>query len=51
MAKYSVSFDFRSSAMEFSTRHFVLCNHIYLSGCSQCEQVGTGQNWFLTHVK
>ena len=25
--------------------------HIYLSGCSQFEQVGTGQNWFLTHVK
>ena len=24
---------------------------IYLSGCSQFEQVGTGQNWFLTHVK
>ena len=25
--------------------------HLYLSGCSQVEQVGTGQNWFLTHVK
>ena len=25
--------------------------HVYLSGCSQFEQVGTGQNWFLTHVK
>ena len=24
---------------------------IYLSGCSQYEQVGTGQNWFLMHVK
>ena len=24
---------------------------IYLSGCSQFEQVGTGQNWFLMHVK
>ena len=24
---------------------------VYLSGCSQFEQVGTGQNWFLTHVK
>ena len=24
---------------------------VYLSGCSQCEQVGTGQNWFLAHVK
>ena len=24
---------------------------IYLSGCSQFEQVGTGQNWFLTRVK
>ena len=23
----------------------------YLSGCSQIEQVGTGQNWFLVHVK
>ena len=21
------------------------------SGCSQFKQVGTGQNWFLTHVK
>ena len=21
--------------------------HVYLSGCSQFEQVGTGQNWFL----
>ena len=25
--------------------------HVYLNGCSQFEQVGTGQNWFLTHVK
>ena len=25
--------------------------HIYLSGCSQFQQVGTGQNWFLMHVK
>ena len=25
--------------------------HIYLSGCSQFEQVGTGQNWFLMHGK
>ena len=25
--------------------------HIYLSGCSQFEQVGTGQNWFLVHVR
>ena len=24
---------------------------VYLSGCSQFEQVGTGQNGFLTHVK
>ena len=24
---------------------------IYLSGCSQFEQVGTGQNWFVMHVK
>ena len=24
---------------------------VYLSGCSQFGQVGTGQNWFLTHVK
>ena len=24
---------------------------IYLSGCSKFEQVGTGQNWFLMHVK
>ena len=24
---------------------------VYLSGCSQFEQVGTGQNWFLMHVK
>ena len=23
---------------------------IYLSGCSQFEQVGTDQNWFLMHV-
>ena len=51
MAKYYVSFDFRPSAMEFSTRHLVPCNHVYLSGCSQFEQVGTGQNWFRTHVK
>ena len=50
-AKYCISFDFRPAAMEFSTRHLALCNHIYLSGCSQCEQVGTGQNWFLMHVK
>ena len=26
-------------------------DHIYLSGCSQFEQVGTDQDWFLTHVK
>ena len=25
--------------------------HICLSGCSQFEQVVTGQNWFLMHVK
>ena len=25
--------------------------HIYLSGCSQFEQVGTDQDLFLTHVK
>ena len=25
--------------------------HVYLSGCNQFEQVGTGQNWFLTHVE
>ena len=25
--------------------------HVYLSGCRQFEQVGTGQNWFLMHVK
>ena len=24
---------------------------IYLSGCSLFEQVGTGQNWFLVHVR
>ena len=24
---------------------------IYLSCCSQFEQVGTSQNWFLMHVK
>ena len=24
---------------------------IYLSDCSQFKQVGTGQNWFLMHVK
>ena len=51
MAKYCVSFDFRPSAMEFSTRHLGLCNCVYLSGCSKFNQVGTGQNWFLTHVK
>ena len=51
MAKYYVSFDFRPAAIEFSTRHLALCNSIYLSGYSQFEQVGTGQNWFLMHVK
>ena len=50
-AKYCVSLDFRPSTMEFSTRHLALCNRIYLSGCSQFNQVGTGHNWFLTHVK
>ena len=25
--------------------------HIYLSGCSQFEQVETGQNWIIVHVK
>ena len=25
--------------------------HIYLSGCNQFEQVATGQNWSLAHVK
>ena len=25
--------------------------HVYPSACSQFEQVGTGQNWFLAHVK
>ena len=24
---------------------------VYLSGCSQFEQVGTGWNWFLAHVR
>ena len=24
---------------------------IYLTGCSLFEQVGTGQNWFLMHVR
>ena len=44
MAKYYVSFDFRPVAMEFSTGHLVLCNHIYLSGCSQFKQVETRSN-------
>ena len=24
---------------------------VYLSGCNQFNQVGTGQSWFLMHVK
>ena len=39
--KYCISLDFRPSIMEFPTRHLALCNHIYLSGCSQFKQVGT----------
>ena len=50
MAKYYVSLDFRPSTMEFSTRHLALCNHIYLSGCSQFKQVETSQNQFLVYV-
>ena len=46
MAKYCVSFDFRPSAMEFSTRHLALCNRIYLSGCSQFKPVEASLNWF-----
>ena len=42
--KYCISLDFRPSLMEFPTRHLVLCNHIYLSGCSQFKQVGTRSN-------
>ena len=42
--KYCVSLDFRPSVMEFPTRHLALCNHVYLSGCSQFKQVGTGSN-------
>ena len=44
MAKYCVSFDFSPSTMEISTRHLVLCNHVYLSGCSQFKQVETRSN-------
>ena len=43
-AKYCVSFDFRPSTMEISTRHLALCNRVYLSGCSQFKQVGTRSN-------
>ena len=51
MAKYCVSFIFRPSAMEFSTRHLVLCNCIYLRGCSQFKPVEASSNWFgLVHV-
>ena len=46
MAKYCVSFDFRPSAMEFSTRHLALCNRVYLSGCSQFKPVEASLNWF-----
>ena len=42
--KCCVSLDFRPSVMEFPTRHLVLCNRVYLSGCSQFKQVGTGSN-------
>ena len=42
--KYCVSLDFRPSIMEFPTRHLVLCNRVYLSGCSQFKQVGTRSN-------
>ena len=50
MAKYYISFDFRPSAMEFSTRHLALCNCIYLSGCGQFKEVETSQNQFLVHM-
>ena len=43
-AKYCISLDFRPSIMEFPTRHLVLCNRVYLSGCSQFKQVGTRSN-------
>ena len=43
-AKYWISLYFRPSIMEFPTRHLVLCNRIYLSGCSQFKQVGTRSN-------
>ena len=46
MAKSYIIINFRPSTMDFSTRHLTLCNHIYLSGCRQFNQVGTGQNWF-----
>ena len=42
--KYCISLDFRPSIMEFPTRHLALCNHVYLSGCSQFKQVGTRSN-------
>ena len=42
--KYCISLDIRPSIMEFPTRPLALCNHIYLSGCSQFKQVGTRSN-------
>ena len=46
MAKYYVSFDSRPSAMKFSARQLALCNHVYLSDCSQLKQVEASSNWF-----
>ena len=44
MVKYCISLNFRPSTMEFSTRHLVLCNCIYLSGCGQFKQIKSRSN-------
>ena len=41
----------RQIAVDINQLNILGLECIYLSGCSQFEQVGTGQNWFLTHVK
>ena len=42
--KSYIIINFRPSTMEFSTRHLALCNHVYLSGCSQFKKVETRSN-------
>ena len=41
----------RQIEVDINQLNILVLEHVYLSGCSQFDQVGTGQNWFLAHVK